>query len=85
MNGPEPPCASETVTGGDVAALDGVRGVAATAMQPCAYVVGEREDCGHGFHIRLVMVSSDHLGCYLRARQGLTKKGFCTGPVAFVA
>jgi hypothetical protein len=53
-------------------------------MQPRAHLAGEREDRDHRFHIRLMMVSNGRLGHNIRTSQGLTKKGFCTGPIAFV-
>lgn len=73
-NGSEPSCASESIAGGDVTALDGLGGIAATAMQPRSHMTGERDDRGHRFHIRLVMVSNDRLGDLIRACQGLAKK-----------
>jgi hypothetical protein len=65
-------------------ALDRLGGVTATAMQPRAHMAGERDDRSHRFHIRLVMVSDDHLGRDVRARQGLTEKRFRTCPIPFV-
>ena len=53
-------------------------------MQPRAHVAGERDDRGHRFHIRLVMVSNDRFGRHVCARQGLTKKCFRTGPISSV-
>ena len=61
-NASEPPSTSEPVAGGDVAALDGLGGVAATAMQSRAHVAGKRDDRGYRFHIRLVMISNNRLG-----------------------
>jgi hypothetical protein len=48
-------------------------------------VVGERDDRGHRFHIRLVIVCNNGFGRNARTGQGLTKKGFRTGPIPFVA
>jgi len=84
-NGSEPPPASESVAGGDMTALDRLSGVAAVAMQARAHMAGERDDSGYRFHIWLVMVSNNRLGRHFCARQGLSKKRFRTGPVAFVA
>jgi hypothetical protein len=70
--------------GEDVTALDGLGGRAATAMQPRAHLAGERDDRGHSFHIRRVRVSNDCFGHNIRTSQGLPKKRFCTGPIAFV-
>jgi hypothetical protein len=84
-HGSEPSCASEAITGGDVTALDGLGGVAAAAMQPRAHMAGERNDRGDSFYIRLVMVSDDCCGLYLRSGQGLTKKRFRTGPITLIA
>jgi hypothetical protein len=61
-NGSAHSCTSEPVTGGDVTALDGLGGITATAMQPRAHMAGERDDRGHRFHLRLVMVSNDCFG-----------------------
>jgi len=47
-------------------------------------MTGEREACGHRFHVRLVMVSNDRVGRDVCTGQGLPKKRFRTGPVAFV-
>ena len=66
-------------------ALDGLGSVTASAMQPCAHMAGERDDCGHRFHIRLVMVSNDRVGRDVCTGQGLPKKGFRTGPIPFVS
>jgi hypothetical protein len=65
-----------------VTALDGLRGVTTAAMQPRAHVAGERDNRGHRFHLRLVMVSHDRCGRRLCARQGLTKKYLRTGPIS---
>jgi hypothetical protein len=66
-NGSEPSGASESIASRDVTALDGLRGVTTAAMQPRAYMAGGRDDRGHRFHIRLVMVGNDRFGRYLRA------------------
>ena len=65
-------------------ALDGLGGVATTAMQPRAYMTGERDEHGRCFHIRLVMVSNNCLGRHVRTCERLAKKRLCTGPVTFV-
>ena len=85
VNGSRPSGASESVAGGDVTALNGLRGVATTAMQPCTLMVSEWEDCGCRFHIRLVMVTNNSIGRDACAFQGLAKKRFRTGPIPFVA
>ena len=84
-NGSKPPSASESVAGGDVTALDRLGGVAAVAMHARAHMAGERDDCRHGFYIRLVVVSNDRCGRDVRTGQGLPKKRFRTGPITFVA
>jgi hypothetical protein len=48
-------------------------------------MAGERDDRGYRFHIRLVMVSDDRFGRDVRPGQGLTKKGFRTRSITFVA
>jgi hypothetical protein len=48
-------------------------------------MAGERDDRGHCFHIRLVMVSHDCCGRDIRTGQGLTEKGFRTGPITLIA
>ena len=73
-----------SVAGGDVTALDGVGGVAMTTMQPRAYMTGQREDRGHGFHVRLVMGSNDCFGRDVCTGQSLPKKCLRNGPIAFV-
>ena len=65
-------------------ALAGLGSVALTAMQPRADVAGERDDRGYSFHLRLVMVRNNCGGGDVRTGQGLTKKGFRTGPLPFV-
>jgi hypothetical protein len=80
--GSEPSGTSEPVAGGDVTALDGLRGVPTAAMHPRAHVAGGRDARGHRFPIRLVRVSNDRCGRPLCARQGLAKKGFRTGPIS---
>ena len=47
-------------------------------------MTGKRDDRGHRFHIRLVMVSNNCFGRNVRTSQGLTKKRFRTRPIAFV-
>ena len=53
-------------------------------MQPCTDMAGERDDCRHRLHIRLVMVSDNRLRRDLSAGYGLAKKRFRTGPIPFV-
>ena len=55
-------------------ALDGLGGIAAAALQPRAHVAGERDDCCHSLHVRLVMISNNRLRRDLCACYGLTKK-----------
>ena len=66
-------------------ALDGLGGVAATAMQPRAHLMGQRTDHGYRLHIWLMIVSIDCFGRDGRTGQGLTKKGFRTRSIPFVA
>ena len=81
--GAEPPCASESITGGDRTALNGVGGVAATARSPRAHMAGQWKGCSHGFSVRLVVVSDNGTGWHVCAGQGLSKKGCHTGPGPF--
>jgi hypothetical protein len=67
-----------------MAALNGLSGVAATVMQPRADMASEWDDCRHSFHIRLVIISNDRIGLYLRMVHGSPKKGFCTRPIPCV-
>ena len=52
--------------GRDVTALDGLGGVAVTAMQLRAHMAGERDDSGYSFHIGLVIVGNDCFGRNVR-------------------
>jgi|SRR5215510_4161974 len=83
-NGSEPPCASESVAGGDMTAFNGLGGVAATAMQSRAHMARARDDRGLGFYVRMVLVRDDYLWDHARACERLPKKRLRTGPVAFV-
>ena len=60
-------CTSQPVAGGNMATLDRLGGVAAAAMQARTHMAGEREDCRHRLHIRLVMISNNRLRRDLRA------------------
>jgi hypothetical protein len=53
-------------------------------MQSRAHMAGQRDDCGHGFYVRLMVVSDNRTGCHVCACQGLSKKGLRTCSVAFV-
>jgi len=48
-------------------------------------MAGERDNCRHNLHIRLVMISNNRLRRDLRACELLAKKRFRAGPIAFVA
>ncbi len=84
VNSSEPPGAAESVAGGDMTTLNGLSGVAATAMQARAHMTGQRDDRGYRFHIRLVMVSDYLARRYARTGECLAKKRLRTGPIAFV-
>lgn len=48
-------------------------------------MAGERDACGHRFHIQLEMVSNNRLRRNLRAGSGLAKNRFRSHPIPFVA
>ena len=54
-------------------------------MQTCAHMASGWNDRSHGFYVRLVVVSDHGTGCQVCTGQGLTKKGFRTGPIPFVS
>lgn len=84
VNSSEPSCPSESITGRDVTALNGLSDVAVTAMQPRAHMASEWNDLGQCFHIRLAVISNDRVRGYLGTSKSLPKERLCTGPIPFV-